>query len=225
MQPEEKSTRSARSNPAAYIYLADQLSGCKDYSQVLELGELALKKGEIAIDAVVDLVDLYYQIAQHDTHKRRSVNLWRSWYAFYTFMYFRDYLDVDVKARYKGQDKQARYRKYLRSKEWRAKRVLMHMYYRNSCALCSTGSEMVYHVHHRQYFNFGKERMCDLLLLCPQCHNDYHVLKRKREMEKEREAAKIAQEITSDLREKQKDKPKLHSLSLEEVAKELGTRL
>jgi hypothetical protein len=66
------------------------------------------------------------------------------------------------------------YREYLKTRHWWRTRIAALDYY-DSCVLC--GSNVGLEVHHRDeeaYSHRGKERLCDLSVLCADCHGSYH---------------------------------------------------
>lgn len=71
------------------------------------------------------------------------------------------------------------YQEYLQSAEWQAIRTLVYHRDHGRCRLCNT-SKGVMHVHHRKYQPRGREDLINLLLLCPQCHRNFHYAARKR---------------------------------------------
>lgn len=70
------------------------------------------------------------------------------------------------------------YEKYLRSKEWAAKRKEAFAYYGKRCARC--GSTYRLQVHHKNYWRLGHELMEDLEVVCSRCHKLEHGPRRKR---------------------------------------------
>lgn len=60
------------------------------------------------------------------------------------------------------------YTQYLRSAQWKLKRLdaLQHAGYR--CARCHSGMNL--EVHHHHYTTLGRERVTDLEVLCALCH-------------------------------------------------------
>ena len=45
------------------------------------------------------------------------------------------------------------------------------------CQVCKTESNL--HIHHKNYDNWQKEKLSDLLILCQKCHYDLHFIKNK----------------------------------------------
>lgn len=65
------------------------------------------------------------------------------------------------------------YSRYLVSKHWLDKRKEALKYWKNSCFICKTKSQL--HVHHLHYLSVGKENVkYDLRLLCKFHHDLYH---------------------------------------------------
>lgn len=64
------------------------------------------------------------------------------------------------------------YRDYLQTHHWRWIREAALDYYGRACLLC--GSIERIQVHHRTYDRRGHERLCDLTVLCGDCHASYH---------------------------------------------------
>lgn len=64
---------------------------------------------------------------------------------------------------------------YIRSKEWKAKRLLVLARDNNQCQQCgSDGNGRSLHVHHLTYDNFKNEPLEDLVALCGHCHSGAH---------------------------------------------------
>lgn len=67
------------------------------------------------------------------------------------------------------------YREYIQSPQWRAVR---QRYFNSGlpqiCWACDAPRVSGFHIHHRTYKNLGKERLMDLVLLCPACHDAVH---------------------------------------------------
>lgn len=63
------------------------------------------------------------------------------------------------------------YEEYLKSLAWKTKRDLVMHRDNNRCP-CGTIAEIV---HHKTYQNVGKEPLYDLVSLCKECHDGYHV--------------------------------------------------
>jgi len=66
-----------------------------------------------------------------------------------------------------------KYKKYLRSKEWRKKRKEVLELYGNMCMMCGKFSKHL-HIHHLNYENLGNESLSDLIPLCRKCHKLLH---------------------------------------------------
>ena len=75
------------------------------------------------------------------------------------------------------------YQDYLASKEWKAKSKAAKEKAGRQCQLCS--SEENLNTHHRTYDNIGHEDPKDLIVLCRECHKEFHkklkVCKKKHE--------------------------------------------
>lgn len=69
--------------------------------------------------------------------------------------------------------REIKYRDYLLTDHWQGirKMMLKHAGYR--CQLCNAGNRTL-HVHHRTYENRGRETVADLIVLCDQCHSQFH---------------------------------------------------
>ena len=65
-----------------------------------------------------------------------------------------------------------RYALYLRSSAWKKQRLLAIARAGEKCDLC--GSTIGLHVHHTTYRRLGREKKCDLQVLCRNCHLDKH---------------------------------------------------
>ena len=63
------------------------------------------------------------------------------------------------------------YTDYIQSDAWKAKRILAIAKNRK-CLICRSKEHLV--VHHRNYNNFMKEQLSDLVVLCESCHNLLH---------------------------------------------------
>lgn len=69
-------------------------------------------------------------------------------------------------------DRKADYKEYMRSPEWKAKRLLIMQRDGYTCQICR-GKAL--DVHHLTYKNFKKEYLFELVALCRPCHeNVYH---------------------------------------------------
>jgi hypothetical protein len=65
------------------------------------------------------------------------------------------------------------YKQYLRSPEWRRKRVAVILRAKGRCERC--GLWPVVFIHHLSYTNLGNEPLSDLLGVCPECHKELHL--------------------------------------------------
>jgi hypothetical protein len=66
-----------------------------------------------------------------------------------------------------------KYRLYLTSKKWKKIRsvILNRDFW---CVICWSNYNI--NIHHKNYEYIYKERFCDLVVLCENCHNEYHIL-------------------------------------------------
>lgn len=71
------------------------------------------------------------------------------------------------------------YEDYLESDHWKGKRKEKVEAAKHMCEVCGE-DEIMLVVHHKHYDNLGREKLGDLIALCPQCHKDVH--KKIREM-------------------------------------------
>jgi hypothetical protein len=78
-----------------------------------------------------------------------------------------------------------KYRAYLRTDHWQAKRQEALTHYGRSCARCEATGKL--HVHHKTYQRLFKERITDLEILCERCHRQAHGIDRRTEMLDNRE--------------------------------------
>ncbi len=64
------------------------------------------------------------------------------------------------------------YYEYIKSDEWQEvrKRALEHYNWR--CCICRNVDDL--HVHHLHYKTLGREKLCDLRVLCKDCHKKIH---------------------------------------------------
>jgi len=70
-------------------------------------------------------------------------------------------------------ERQKRYREYLQSPDWKAKRTQKNP---KNCAICNTTEGL--QVHHLIYRNWVDVEMSDLRVLCDSCHQVFHELER-----------------------------------------------
>ena len=81
-------------------------------------------------------------------------------------------------------NKKEAYLEYLKSNEWKEKRLEVIKLYK-TCVLCNSNHS--FHVHHRKYTNLGKEDLNkDVVLLCSKCHGNYHRFVDKKSTKKKR---------------------------------------
>jgi len=64
------------------------------------------------------------------------------------------------------------YSEYLKTHHWQEKRMQAMKKAEFRCMLCSQEGEL--HTHHRTYENLGREKDCDLICLCSECHEAFH---------------------------------------------------
>jgi hypothetical protein len=72
----------------------------------------------------------------------------------------------------------AQYRSYIRSRRWKARRKHYFATHVKRCAACP--SKIDIQLHHVTYERLGCERDEDLILLCCDCHTDFHALGKTR---------------------------------------------
>jgi len=63
---------------------------------------------------------------------------------------------------------------YYNSWQWQHLRKLKIEWGGYKCERCGSNKEL--QVHHKHYKSFGDEMPWDLIVLCPQCHNDEHYI-------------------------------------------------
>ena len=68
------------------------------------------------------------------------------------------------------------YKEYLNSDLWKATRVMAFKKHGDICICGDIATE----IHHLTYSRLGRERLDDLLPLCPSCHGNYHVIENKK---------------------------------------------
>lgn len=67
------------------------------------------------------------------------------------------------------------YGSYIKSSAWRAVRArYIASGLPKVCYVCGAQWGRGGHLHHRTYKNLGRERLMDLVPLCPGCHRDVH---------------------------------------------------
>lgn len=64
------------------------------------------------------------------------------------------------------------YDKYLQTDHWKKIRKKALEKADNKCQLCS--SKEILQVHHNTYENVGNEKLTDLVVLCRECHSNFH---------------------------------------------------
>ena len=71
------------------------------------------------------------------------------------------------------------YEQYIQSPEWKARARQAKIDVGMRCQLCGRyGDHHTLHVHHNTYENLGHEEPRDLIVLCGECHLNYHKIKR-----------------------------------------------
>lgn len=68
-----------------------------------------------------------------------------------------------------GRDK---YKEYLRSADWAAKRDKVMRRDKRQCVICGIGEGLA--VHHVNYDRLGHEQLADLATFCDICHHMWH---------------------------------------------------
>lgn len=67
------------------------------------------------------------------------------------------------------------YRAYIQSQAWRDKRqAFINSKLSKDCSGCGLEFGPGFHLHHKTYKNLGVERLMDLVMLCPSCHELVH---------------------------------------------------
>lgn len=66
------------------------------------------------------------------------------------------------------------YNEYIRSDEWKKKRILVAQRENHRCQMCGELVVVHYHIHHKTYARFGNEDLDDLMFLCEDCHTKLH---------------------------------------------------
>jgi hypothetical protein len=64
------------------------------------------------------------------------------------------------------------YKQYLRSPEWRRRRVAVIVRAKGRCERCRLWP--IVNLHHLSYANLGNEPLTDLLGVCSKCHKELH---------------------------------------------------
>jgi 5-methylcytosine-specific restriction endonuclease McrA len=67
-----------------------------------------------------------------------------------------------------------KYREYILSKAWSAKRRAKFAQVGRKCERCGSVRGKI-HVHHKTYDRLGVERLEDLEVICEMCHLDHHL--------------------------------------------------
>ena len=71
------------------------------------------------------------------------------------------------------------YEEYLKSPEWRYKRLLKAGQAKYTCEICGKVVKRGFHVHHKTYRHFMDEPLSDLMFLCEDCHMKLHEKRNK----------------------------------------------
>lgn len=105
-----------------------------------------------------------------------------------------------------------RYEAYLKSPEWRRKRLAAPQRAEHRCQVCYSHKRL--DVHHRTYVRFGEEHDADLTVLCRRCHELFHhkgglrdksqsQAAKKRQRRQKRAAKRWAERPSSSVRRQQ----------------------
>lgn len=73
------------------------------------------------------------------------------------------------------------YTQYLKSLEWKQKKVNRLAFDSWQCAFCHCRVEGIYETHHVNYIRLGHEEMKDVITLCPACHKTFHEIWSKKD--------------------------------------------
>lgn len=73
----------------------------------------------------------------------------------------------------------AEYEEYLKSSEWQTKRRRKAKEQNHICEICHKKVLKGFHIHHKTYIRFKKERLSDLMFLCEDCHTKLHSAENK----------------------------------------------
>jgi hypothetical protein len=65
-----------------------------------------------------------------------------------------------------------KYADYLRTPDWKRFRSIVIKKAQHRCQLCNSSG--VLHVHHRNYADIFNEKLCDVVVLCADCHKIFH---------------------------------------------------
>ena len=65
-----------------------------------------------------------------------------------------------------------KYHDYIKSDEWKAKKMACHKRDCFQCQMCGTAKNLV--AHHLTYDRLGNEDLSDLITLCKDCHEKVH---------------------------------------------------
>lgn len=82
----------------------------------------------------------------------------------------------------------AKYRAYLHSKEWKAKRQQLFKERGKKCEICGDTNQL--EIHHITYDRLYNELSEDLLIVCNPCHSNLHKKKPKQKAPKKPKRSK-----------------------------------
>ena len=80
--------------------------------------------------------------------------------------------DTDIELKYWDPAERERYRRYLNSDAWKAKRAAVLKAAGGKCRRCGA---LATEVHHETYDRVFNERLSDLTALCRECHEKEHL--------------------------------------------------
>jgi len=80
---------------------------------------------------------------------------------------------TELKERQVAKLRSINYKAYLRTEHWKTVRKTMLDFAGHRCQLCNADNREL-HVHHRSYENRGRETHSDLIVLCADCHGQFH---------------------------------------------------
>ena len=76
---------------------------------------------------------------------------------------------------YDAEEWQKKYEAYIKSATWKGIRKVLLQQRGAKCEKCGFGSYRL-HIHHLNYERLCHEKLSDLQILCPQCHDTTHVV-------------------------------------------------
>lgn len=74
----------------------------------------------------------------------------------------------------KKQERVEKYKEYLTTEHWRKIRELKAVEQNYTCEMCKKVMNKGFHIHHLTYVHKGRERLDELMFLCPECHKEWH---------------------------------------------------